>query len=332
MIESGLVFSETLYDRLYPVITIARICVWLFAFISAYGLSIQYRNISKQHGNRSNISFVLSHWLKLMWKWWLTMIALMIIYKIFVGNVAELYDSNVLLFFLDLFEWNDFFGYPRVLGNWYLCFAQILIVSIPFFNIVCNKFGILIIPVAYIGMQYMGDGIISTGGGAYSRYFLTILAGVCLAQDNLGLLAHRRYKLVRYMEMLLLLLISCALLIIQYKLINDEKQVSMVLRMTAVVCIVTFIVKYVNGTLSIILEFFGKHSTEMFIGNVFIITYLKRIVFWSDNPIIAYISLVIAAVIFSCCIQFAAAKTPYNKLLNNMLTFIQERTGETSYD
>ena len=179
LIVNGVVLWEDLYDRIHPIIVAARICVWIFVFISAYGLSIKYES-----GNKNVGQFIAGCWLNLMKQWWIVLIALSILYQLFVGNLLEHYEYSLQLWILDVFEWHDLFGKPRILGNWYFCFAQLIILFIPVLCKFCRKFGPFSIIMLYVLSLFMGDGIVSTGGGAYWQYIPTVIGGVVAAQNG----------------------------------------------------------------------------------------------------------------------------------------------------
>ncbi|MDR1769704.1 MAG: hypothetical protein LBS02_03555 [Hungatella sp.] len=314
MEQVGLNYSVDVYYKIFPIVNMSRICVWIFTFISAYGLSIKY----KSYRERSEV-FVIKQWLKLMWKWWIVWLFMIIVYAVFKGNLLDHYHRSLKELFLDFFEWNDFFGKPRVLGSWYLCFAQLVIICIPAINAICEKLGYLSLPLSYITIQFMGEGIVSTGGGRYSQYFLTVIAGVCLAQNSFGLLEHRDHKIVRVMEAVGYPVSAFGLLILQYKLIVDLRQISSVLRMLAVVCLVITIVKYIVGPLKRILIFFGENSTVMFMTNVFFYVTFPELIFGSKSPILSYISLVIVTFVCARLINIIGEKSGYYKFLDKIL-------------
>lgn len=316
----GLNYSSNTYYKLFPIINISRICVWIFAFISAYGLSVKYNSNKEQAG-----IFVIKQWLKLMWKWWIVWLFMIIFYATFKGNPQKLYHNSFMELFLDFFEWNDFMEKPRVLGNWYLCFAQLIIIFIPLLNKLCDKFGYLSLPITYITIQFLGDGIISTGGGNYSQYFLVVVAGVCFAKNSLGLLKYRTNIKARVIEIIGYPLFAFVLLIYQYTLKIDSRQISSVLKMLAVVCLVITIVKYIVGLLRRALIYFGKNSAVIFMTNVFFYMEFPQLIFWSNSPIISYISLVIITLTCGCLISAIGEKTGYYKLLDKILYYCDLR-------
>ena len=49
----------------------ARICVWCFVFLSAYGLTAQYLKMNSTASSRDRVRFIGKHWLSLMTPYWI---------------------------------------------------------------------------------------------------------------------------------------------------------------------------------------------------------------------------------------------------------------------
>ena len=56
-------------DRIQPVAVMARVCVWLFVFLSAYGLSLQYQKRGGAN-SESTLQFLIRRWFSLMKAFW----------------------------------------------------------------------------------------------------------------------------------------------------------------------------------------------------------------------------------------------------------------------
>ena len=172
------------YEYIYPFVKCARICVWIFAFLSAYGLSISYNK------KQNVLDFTIKQWFSLMKTYWLSYSFLLILYWIVVKNPIFLYKYHPVKFILDFFALSDFFGTPMISPvMWYMGLAQIIIILIPLLNELCKKIGVLLLPLSYILLLYMPDGvgIVSKYGGEYSYYFLSIIMGtICANTDFLN--------------------------------------------------------------------------------------------------------------------------------------------------
>ena len=300
----------------------ARICVWIFVFVSAYGLSLKYK---KYQGN--NLVFVLQNWLGLMKKWWIVYFLFVILYACFCGNVFQYYECSWKYIVFDFFEWNDLFDMPRVFGSWYLCFAQILMLFIPFLYIICEKLGWITLPIIFILMQFSGEGIVSTGGGDYLKYFLTAVLGVLCAQTGMidKLMERLNKRWVQVVVGALELIFVIAILRWQYYTPDfGMRYVSSILSMVAAFLICMLVTKC-SGIVERILAFFGKHSAVMFMTNVMLYIEFSDVVFATHNPIVSYLTLVTLTVLFSCVADFLGKKSGYNKLFDKMNSLIERK-------
>lgn len=310
LIDNGI--NIVFYNKLYHVVNMSRICVWIFVFISAYGLTVKY---AKYSVNNDNGKFILQSWLKLMGQWWIIFILKIVITELFVSNIFSYYRYDPLKFFLDLMEWNDFFGIERILGNWYMCFAQLLILFIPILNWAIRKFGISFIIVFFVMMQYMSGGITSNGGGEYIIYIPVALIGVWFAQDSNRIEMLIKMPLSKCMKILDAggtLVITGITLWLKWK--YNVMYMGSLYVVIATISIVAFCIKYLKA-LHKPLEFLGRHSAAMFLIHVYLLTEFSSIVYFTGNAILSYIILIVLSLLFAflvevikCCI----------KLFNNM--------------
>ena len=178
--DNGIYIPDSEYKSLVFYIHSARICVWIFVFLSAYGLTKKFAKTDNSLGFLRH--FYFSSWWSLMSKWLIAYSLMAMIYKIWGGNLWQYYKYSKKNIVLDLIEWNDFFGVDRFFGSWYLCFAQILILIIPVLFTIGKRYGLFSILMIYVLIQFIPNGIVSTGGGDYLMYIPTAMAGVVFAQ------------------------------------------------------------------------------------------------------------------------------------------------------
>ena len=178
--ESGIEFIYIKMELVQVAAVIARICVWLFVFVSAYGLTYQYI----QDRGKNKCKFIFRRWISLMSTFWFIYPFVFALLCFAKSSPMEKYENNIFYLILDLFGWADFFGTPMLTGVWwYLCFGQILILFIPFVNVLCEKLGWSSFLVVFIIMQYLPDGIKSMNGGRYSNYFLVVVLAVLCCRN-----------------------------------------------------------------------------------------------------------------------------------------------------
>ncbi len=178
--NTGMEMSSETIGLITPVGRAARICVWMFAFVSAYGLTRKYLNLRQQNGK-----FFWDSWVSLMHRYWIYVLLAIVLCFFFGRNPWDFYEHSLGKAVLDFFAWSDFFHLPRLSGAWwYMCFAQIVILLIPLLTVLSEKVGILAIPMMYLLRFYVGSSEIrSTAGGAYTSYLMILMIGVFCARN-----------------------------------------------------------------------------------------------------------------------------------------------------
>ncbi len=311
LIANGVVLWNNLYDKFHPVVVAARICVWIFVFISAYGLTVKYESGSKSVGQ-----FIAGCWLNLMRQWWIVLIVMSALYQLFVGNIFEYYGYSLQLWILDVFEWHDLFGQPRILGSWYLCLAQLIILFIPMFSNFCRKYGLFSLAVFYVISLFTGEGIVSTGGGTYWQYIPTVIGGVVAAQNGyLDKLLQREDKLWKNIfECAILMAGIVVLSLLRTKMTNVNYFGGMLVFVIVFMLCILFAkyFRYIHG----ILRFFGKHSAVIFMTNVFFYVEFPQVIYFTGNPIISYLTLIAVTLSCSIAVKYLCEKTRYNKFFS----------------
>lgn len=135
--------------------------------------------------------------------YWPIYIFIFLLYSCIVGNVANRYQHGTANAILDILGISDFFGQPMLLGVWwYMCFAQVLILSIPLVYLICEKLGWSSYFLVFCSLQYLPDGIKSSNGGRYSNYFLVVILAVLCARNQvfdrlLSQQEKKKWKLLR---------------------------------------------------------------------------------------------------------------------------------------
>lgn len=322
LLANGVHIPDNVYEKMYPIVVQARICVWIFVFFSGYGLAKKYEIYQNNKNNcryNNDIKFVISSYLNLMKKWWIVLPFMMIVYAVFVGDLAEYYQHSVKLLVFDIVELNDFFGYQRVFGSWYFSLAQIIILLLPVLYSFCKKYGYLSIIIFYVWMQFIGEGIVSTGGGAYLQYALTLVGGVVVAQENmmeklLIWMDKRKYGYLWNVSLFIVLLI-CFLL--RYKN-NIPNYFCGFYELIICFIFCVLLSRIENKLFAKIFRFLGRHSAVLFMTNVFFYIELPDIVYFTHNPFGAYISLIGVCAAFSLIIKKVEAIIHYDQIITSV--------------
>lgn len=323
--QSGMRFLWYSEEQIQPIAIAARICVWIFVFLSAYGLTYSY---NKNRQTETTLQFMVKHWLSLMKTYWVVYIVIFVAYFAIVGNPMQIYNNSIISLGLDFMGWANFFDTPMILSVWwYMCFAQILVFLIPIFDSYCEKFGMAGYIIGFFVLQYLPEGIQSAYSGLYSNYFLVaILAVICVKNQLLDrMLDNKKSGIKNVAECMGLFLVIVFLLIFKYKFAEfDQWQINSFISGLAAFLIVIIVSKYLQGKILVgWLNFLGKHSGNMFMIHAFFYLYLKEILYWSHNTVISYFTLVLLSVISSIGIEFIKKLLQYDEritmLMNNVL-------------
>lgn len=319
--QSGMKFLLLSEDKVQPIAVAARICVWIFAFLSAYGLTYSY---NKNKEKETCLQFIVKHWLSLMKTYWIAYVCVFISYMIVVGNPMQVYENSFKRMLLDFMGWGNFFQTPMLINVWwYMCFAQILIIVIPLVDVYCEKFGMGGFVLGFFILQYLPEGITSIYSGKYSIYFLVIILGtICAKNQVLDKILQKSDKgYIKAMGKAIALICAViVLLMFKYKIREiDQWQISSALSAISTLFIVIIVSKYIRGQILVKgISFLGKHSGNIFMIHAFFYTYCQGVVYWSRNALLSYITLVCLSLLLSIVIEFIKKFLQYNELIEKM--------------
>lgn len=296
----------------------ARVCVVIFVFVSAYGLSTLYAQKSE---GASTLRFCAKRWFSMMKGLWF-------LYPIYVAllflagkNPAVTYRSNILFALIDWIGLADFFGTPTVSGAWwYMSFAQILILLLPFLYGFCRKFGWYSLFFAVVLLQYLSDGIHSPFGGGYHQYYIAILLGILCEQTALFERIPVKRGFANGARGLLLLAAVIGLLCLRLALLSEQFsynawRLPWVLNSVAamLICILSYLC--CRGWTGSLLAFLGKHSGNMFLIHIYFISLCPQLIYWTGSVCGSVATLLLISLLCSQTIEWIKRIVKYDALM-----------------
>ncbi len=307
----------------------ARVCVWIFAFLSAYGLTCSY-NVTIKNGEKVS-AFLVKRYFQLLKPYWFVYIIVYLLSFKFFKNPNELYNNNVVYFILDFFGLADFFGTPTLAGVWwYICFSQILLILIPALVHVCRNLGpIGSYLLSFVVLQYLAPGIHSQYGGTYSNYFLVIVLGViCAEYDMFKYLKIHTNLVTKNLDCIFIVFIIfvCIYYKMTYATIDTVKLHTMASSIAAcLICV--WVYKYLHMSyISYILMTLGKQSGNIYLIHWFIYAYYPDLIYKTRNVVVALLvllvlSYVIALVIewIKCIVRFESMIMHFEKRISHIV-------------
>jgi len=290
---SGVVFRLIPYSAIQDSAVAARVCVWIFFFLSAYGLTVQYAK-----GTQSAPQFVWKRWFSLIKPFWYAYAVVALLYWAVVGAPLALkYKGSFLHMFLDFMAWADLGAgkCPMLIAVWwYMTLAQIQVVILPVLYWVCRKLRWWACAVFFAVLFVIPDVLISPYGGRYFNYLLVMVMGVLCAQERIfDRIPQPRGRGVRVLVFLAELGAMAGLLALRLK-ITDTLPWQVGGLLSGIVCVLLCLMAsefFRTGAVARVLQFLGKYSGTMFMVHAFFYTYVPSVVYWSKDPLLSYLTL-----------------------------------------
>ena len=170
-------------DTVHYIADFNKVCVAVFLFITAYGMTLKFRQAEGRRGELAHIT--LKKYLSLLLFFFFVFVFSHILWLIFGGaSNLELYGqglSSVLFFLFDATGISHFYGSPMLNVTWWympVVFSALLILPVlwKFYKTI----GVLLIPAALLLPSMFN--IPSSYG---TSYLLTMTVGICAADKGL---------------------------------------------------------------------------------------------------------------------------------------------------
>ena len=265
-----------------------KICVAIFVFISAYGLTVTFKsmnagfNISKE--KLANV--VVRRYIKLMSSYLFIFVALQI-YSLLMGKGRYTYvygnkPTSVVYLLLDLFGLAHILGTPTFLATfWYMGFAQIIIFIVPLLIAVYRVGGCIVLTAAAVLMAFVPQYRYEY----FPRYVICIAFGIiCADKDGFAFLKSLPGSLVSmsvYISKSFRFLTYMLLLYEMERLREGELKSVLLPVFDAVipVVIIGFAIEFINPLpfVGSVLKVLGKYSMNIFLIHNFI-----RVIWYYD--------------------------------------------------
>ncbi len=307
----------------------ARICVYMYVFFTAYGISL---GLKKENGVAGGKYVCLRVW-KLLAPYWFILVLIWVYYAI---NPVLSFGTNgysIKYALLDVIPLADIMGESsHMLGSWYMNFALVEILLLPLIYAMCKRFGALFLVTMLVLFQTIPSAIVSPYGGDYKWYIFSMILGCLMAAYNLFddiYIRYEKFNIAFKVSINFILLVGAfvAPYYSWYKLSNDMIGIRPLLNSIgalSMICVLFLGVKcktIVKG-----LVFLGSISEEIFMSHLIVI---QAINVWLDkiNYMIArYLVAVTLCVVVGCGVSKMKKYTGYDKLIKNVTDKLKNGT------
>ena len=304
-----------------------KLCVAIFVFLSAYGMTVSLKKIQKDM-DLSAEEFTLytkKRFFNLM-HGWLFVFAVCQIFTFFINRYqVKRYGNSVaeaiVYFLLDGLGVADLFGTPTLVATWwYMSFAIVIIIIFPLLILLYKKIG----SMGMLLFSVVIPRIISIHYEPFENWFLVIIFGIIFADNNLLVrIKEKKFTKKTFWDKAIKLLL-CFLLLQLGLFLRESCELGFffefrhgLLCLLVIYVIYEFLpdVKYLNT----MLIFAGKHSMNMFLTHTFIRhVYLNEFTYSFKYPIVIIAVLFSLSLVLSILIEQMKKWIGYNRLVENL--------------
>jgi hypothetical protein len=304
-------------ERLTFLALLCKVCVALFVFLSAYGLTAKYRETfsGRKTTGKEIGSFIWKRYLKLMLSYWFVF-ALVLILQPLGRSVFQVYGSSpkdIFLFLgIDALGLSYFFRTPTLNATWwYMSIAILLLFLLPFILELMKRMGSFPVLAAGTLLPFFFD-----LQNASTFYLFSMLLGAfCYEEhifekiENAGS-RHRWSRPAKLAAEIFLLL-----LLFSYRTNYSLNGITDGLIALDIALITgSFLVKI--PVLSPIMQSFGRQSANIFLTHTMLYSYYFKAFFYSFQfwPLI-WAVLLLASWLLSVLIELLKKAVGYRRLL-----------------
>ena len=321
------------------IIKCFKICVSIFAFVSGYGLMISFRKLLRKYGWTKEyiLKWVVQRLIKLLSGFWI----IVILYYTFGQIVDErvtntFYKSGGILYgtlklVLDFFALSNFFRTPEFCGTrGYMGLAILFVISVPIFTRLFEKYGYTLVIIGIIAIPRILN--IKFVGNSYISFILIVVLGMIFSREEL-LTKIANFKILKkqlYLNKLLKFIIGTGIIYVLYRLYNIlpvEKFWEIKFAIIPAIFI-WYVYEFVLDVPIIkqILEYFGKHSMNIFLIHSLLRTvYLNSFIYSQKHFIIIAGVLFIISLILSILLEIFKKLIRYDKIIDKLQLIVRHK-------
>lgn len=278
-------FAPFTQDFIVAICAAFKLCVPIYVFISGYGLTLNLKKLHEDYvlSSRELTRWYVGRYIRLMAGYWFIYLSWIVIGQAALQRFTTTFFASGRVLGL-LQTAIDFVGVSKLIGTpvlcgawWYMSCAIVLVFLIPFLTRLSFRYGSLAILAGIVIMPRLFV-INQTENSSYPFVFMAMLGVACAQHNVFNAVLNFRLCKNRVIDTIAQVLIGLILIAVPYRLylsipLSTLWELKYGLFPLAVIF---FVVKFISPLpgLSQVLQFFGKHSM-----NIFLIHLLMRDLF-----------------------------------------------------
>ena len=317
-----LLFHHNPFDSVFGEVlqSGARVCVWIFAFISAYGFTLQVRDRYEKkpfHFIFKRVVLLYS----LMWFFYLFNLITEIILN--PHGIIGYFKLSVFNLPLDMLNIPSLFGKLEVGSYWYVNFLLVVIVLFPLLYFLAKKLSWFSVPLVMAVLTISPYKFPFIHGGNLTYYILIVMLGILFAQkDVFGALSKIKGKKT-WLVLIAGLATLVPLLILRNMFLPEVYDKwywglgPFSAAITIVIVLMVFLCRTDNKVTKLI-QTLGKYSGNMYFSQGFFYNILVFTLPF-QNEFVSFITCFIYSLAISILVEIVKKNTNYNENVRKLI-------------
>ena len=316
-----LLFHHNPFDTLFGDVlqSGARVCVWIFIFITTYGFSLQF----KEKYEKKPIYFILKRIVilySLMWFFYLFNLVTEIILN--PKGIIKYFSISVFNLPIDMLNVPNLFGKIEIASYWYVNCVIIIIALFPILYFLAKKTSWFSIPILILLTQLCPHKMSFIHGGQLNYYLLIVMLGILFAQRNVfEKLSKFKHKL-SWLVIITGLILIAPLLILRSMFMPqlESKWYFSIGPFSTAITIIIVLMVYLcrtDGIISKAVKKLGEHSGNIYFSQGFFFNILVdglRI----NNEFLSFAACLTYTLAISILVELIKKQTNYNYHVRNL--------------
>ena len=299
-------------DKIMTLSALSKICVAIFVFLSAYGITISLRQKPKDQ----QTGYVWHRYKKLAFGFLIVYLISILTFFLRADRLGIYFKEGglkgIFYMIIDASGLASFFGTPSYNETWwYMSVAILMVFAMPLLISLYDHFGLSAVVVAAM-LTYLGIPLT-----AFTTYLFTMLLGIMAASENIyGYLFSLKKKLKSiksdtvFYSLALIFFAFLFLVILTFRFKCGHEDLTDGL-LALILSGIFFILTDLKGFRFPFLSLLGKHSMNMFLLHTLIFEYyFTDFIYSFHNWLLITLVLLCASLAISAVIDFFKSKYP----------------------
>lgn len=306
----------------------ARVCVWLFVFITAYGYTLQFKDKYEKRPFHFIFKRVVLLY-SLMWFFYLFNLITEIALN--PQGILRYFSLSVFNLPIDMLNIQNLVpGKIEIGAYWYVNFLLVVITIFPLLYYLAKKTTWFSIPILVLITQLCPFKLVFDHGGQLNYYLLIVMLGILFARNNVFEYLSKFRNKKSWLVILAGLLIIVPSLIFRNMFLPQVQEkwylsigpFSTIITMTIVLMV--FLCR-TDNKVSQLIQKLGKHSGNIYFSQGFFYNILA-FAFPIENEFVLFICCLLYTLAISMVVEIIKKNTKYNERIRNLLKKILKET------